>query len=384
MKRKQVISLAILGLFTCSFFMIGVLAQSQDVNPFMTTRKEAAAYFVKRAYYDGNGAIKETWGSTTLTLATTYKGLYCLNQLGALTEINTVTTADWIDDHRNNTAGSTQGGYANDTGSSRNQPEMLSTAYSILALSIIDPLSGSARTQSVSFIDSLQNVSGGYQLYDYSEPTLSMTYLALQALSALNDLSGIANVTDWITSTEVTDSNSDGHGSFTTNATLEIFCLYASLEAIGGLYLAGMSPITLLDKAAAVNWIISCQNVDGGFGETPADTISLMSSTKAAILALSYLDSLSSINTASVINWVLSCQKQIYGGFASSPSGTESSVSATYDALRILVTLGQTPLLEQQVPWENVALPVSIIVFILIALAIIGIAVLVIYYRFFK
>lgn len=363
--------------------VFGVLAVD-DLNPFVTTREEAIASFVQGTYISSSDAYSDAWGSTNPTLATTYKALYCLYTLGATVDLDTQDISNWIDDHRNDTAGSTRGGYGNDTGSARNQPDMYSTVYAVLGLSYVSPLTGADLTYTVSFIESLHSSGQGYVLRASSTPTLSSTYLALRALESLNDLSGIENVSEWINQTQVIDPGSDGFGSFTTNSTLEIYSLYSSLEAIGGLGHAGESPIVLQNETAAINWIGSCQNLDNGFSDTPTDSQSQMASTKAAVLSLKKFTTLSDNFKLSVATWVLSCQKQTYGGFSSSPNSPVSSVSATYDAMVILNALGLSSFLKSQVPWENVANPFSIVFIIVIIVAVVGIAALVVYLRFIK
>jgi prenyltransferase beta subunit len=99
---------------------------------------------------------------------------------------------------------------------------------------------------------------------------------------------------------------------------------------------------------AAVEWLLGCQNEDGGFGLVPG-LPSDMDSTFRAVNALGLLGA-KPRETESATNWVLSCRNED-GGFAGEP-GWHSNVAWTWFALTAVDRLGaKLPAPERTVEW---------------------------------
>ncbi|NVM01049.1 MAG: hypothetical protein HWN67_01820 [Candidatus Helarchaeota archaeon] len=234
---------------------------------------------------------------------------------------------------------------------------LYSTYYAVAALEL---LGKSADSRIVNFVDSLQNDDGGFSNTYNQSSSLRATLYAIRLLRKFGRLDLIDNASDWIIQTQNLEVSSENYGAFSGNKTDPTYAIYSTYEAISALLAANGSLIGI-NKIAAANWIAARQNLNqksgsgsdyGGFGN-PNDIRSIMSSSSAAVKALKLLGGLSRIKFLELIIWVFSSQRLLYGGFGSSPATSVSTVSSTYHALEILKVYGwPILLLFTQVPWQ--------------------------------
>lgn len=241
--------------------------------------------------------------------------------------------------------------------SSKFDVNIYSTYYAVASLELIGR---SADSNIVNFIDSLQNVDGGFGSRSNESSSLSATLYAILLLKKFGRLDLINNATDWIIQTQNLQVGSDNYGAFSSNKSDPTYTIYSSYEAISGLYSAAGN-FSGINVTAAAQWIAARQNLNqitgnladyGGFGN-PNDIRSSMPCSMAAVIALKLINRLSYIRNLELIIWVFSSQAILYGGFASSPATGISSVSATYNALEILKVYNWPMLLLfTQIPWQ--------------------------------
>jgi prenyltransferase beta subunit len=234
---------------------------------------------------------------------------------------------------------------------------LYSTYYAVRALEL---LGRGADSRIVNFVDSLQNDDGGFGNTYNQTSSLRATLYGIRLLKKFGRLDLIDNASDWIIQTQNLKVSSENYGAFSGNNSDPVYSIYSTYEAVSAL-LAANGSLVGINRTAAANWIAARQNLNlktgslkdyGGFGN-PNDIRSTMSSSCAAIKALRLLGGLSKIKTYELIIWIFSSQRLLYGGFGSSPASSVSTVSATYNALEILEIYGwPIILLFTQVPWQ--------------------------------
>ncbi|MHA1894727.1 MAG: prenyltransferase/squalene oxidase repeat-containing protein [Candidatus Helarchaeota archaeon] len=376
MSKTRKISMVLLGSMVFLIIITPVLAY-QDTNPFLTSRKEAVVSYLL-ARVDSNGGFSEYTGNPNLI--STYQGIKSLSLLGVLGEFGKTTTVEWIDSFRN----SSNGAYS--FSSDLDDVSIAATSHAMSSLVILgesDEIQGTV----VDFIDTLQNTDGGYGSKEGNQSTISATQLAIKALSDYNSMNNIDNVSQWLWSRQNNNSLDSNYGAFISNLSHIQYTIVSSWEAVSALKYILQESMTINNTNALINWVKSCQNTvydnldKGGFGNNPGEKSSQMIYAASAAGIVKELNRISDINAGLLTNWILSCQNQD-GGFGSAPDVTQSSISATYYALFALYSLGYLSTLNDTVPWQELP-ALSIVGIVLLIMLIASIAAFIIKKRFF-
>ncbi len=344
----------------------------QDANPILTSRKEAVvSYLTSHLDTNGNGFSEN---DANPDLATTYRAITSLSLLGVLSELSFAQTVTWIDEFRN----TTNGGYSLDK-NNLNDVSIYATSYAMGSLITIGR-SDKVQSEVVSYINSLQNVDGGYGNKLGNESTITYTFLALRALKSYNSMANIDNATAYLWTRQNNDSLDDNYGAFITDISQISYTILSSWYAVNGLYQILQNNVVTNNTDALINWIKDCQNLEfntadrGGISNNPIESSSQMIYGCAAAGVVSLLNRKSDLDI-SLRTWILNQQNED-GGFSSSSSTELSSVSTTYYAILALYYIdGNLNSLLSTVPWQDipefsVVLIISLIVIAAIIVAI--------------
>ena len=203
-----------------------------------------------------------------------------------------------------------------------------------LAYQDADPFTTSKKEAVVSYIFDRVQSSGGFSETS-STPTLASTYRGIKALSMLGVLGEFSKTTtvDWIDSFR--NSTNGAYCNFVVSNDSNDFSMQATSHAIGALVLLGE---TSSIQANVVDYIDSLQNSDGGFGNK-AGNQSTLSATYLALRAL--FDYNQTNNLDNVTNWLWSRQNNNsletnYGAFASNLSQIQYSIVSSWEAVDAL------------------------------------------------
>ena len=103
--------------------------------------------------------------------------------------------------------------------------------------------------------------------------------------------------------------------------------------------------LELINVTKVASFLAACQDVSGGFADSPGGTETNIINTWAVLEALKVLNALNMVNVTAAIEYLSQCQNldvsdpKNYGGFMETPSSTRSKMFYTYHALRSLQIL---------------------------------------------
>ena len=254
----------------------------------------------------------------------------------------------------------------------------MDTTEDINEVSLYDFIVRLQRTNATDYPDTV----GGFADRAYnSNATVAATYYALETLNTYNQLT-LVNQTlavDWLNSSQLLASpNSPSYGGFANGRTSSTADLQTTFMALRSLELLGS--LAIINQTAAIEYILPHYRSDtnypqyiGGFSITPDDPAATHWATYYAVAALQILGADSQLNSDAIITWILSTQNTD-GGFADTPGAgsfipqTNLAVStlALLDAIaRVQEPFGNDPYIF---PWWIVGIVVIIIVIILFIL----------------
>ena len=187
-------------------------------------------------------------------------------------------------------------------------------------------------TANLVWINKTQTESGGFvvsrdALDEGADPELLSTAYALMSIRILDDLYGDENAWNWLRNETATvawiESCKDGN-AYKLSPDSQLPSVTATAAAVMAYH--ALDPITAIpDVANIITWLVNRQVLDevepeliGGFEEGNGTETSNLLSTYYAISALGILNTLSSINATAAETFVLNCQTP-QGSFANLP-----------------------------------------------------------------
>ncbi len=215
--------------------------------------------------------------------------------------------------------------------------QSMDTVYHrILALYFLgglNQLAPSNKTLLINYIASTYNATaGGYGNWPSSAPSIESTYQAIQTLKAFNSLptTNSAKIAQFISSLQ---QSNGGFKALASSANPDVGSTYRAIHTV--LVLRGNA--NDINLTAALSFLTSSQNLDGGFGQASGAPSQLVY-TFRAVYAYN-LTSNSPPNINSIISFIKSL-RQPDNGWAD-VSGGRTSVGHTYDAVHALDILNQ-------------------------------------------
>ena len=251
----------------------------------------------------------------------------------------------------------------------------MDTTDDIDEASLYDFIVSLQRTNATEYPDTV----GGFADRAYnSNATVAATYYALETLNTYNQLALVNQslAIDWLNSSQFLASpSSPSYGGFVNGRTSSTADLQTTFMALRSLELLGN--LAIINQTAAIEYILPHYRSDinyphhiGGFSITPDDPAAVHWATYYAVAALQILGAESQLNSNAVISWVLSTQNTD-GGFADTPGGS-SFIPQTNLALSTLALLDALPRVQEPFgndpyifPWWIVGIVVIIIVIVL-------------------
>ncbi|UCC19105.1 MAG: terpene cyclase/mutase family protein [Promethearchaeota archaeon] len=206
------------------------------------------------------------------------------------------------------------------------------------------------------YLNDTEQVGGGFSYSNASTSvSLTYTYYVIQLYSLIDK--PVVNITihkDWILSCNNSDGGYGGNQSLTSTLINTYFATIL-INDMGNIdELADINLTLNYFKSYYINDTADLDNF-GGFTPTDISDYALLSSTYYCARSLSliedYLGS-SELNKGAISNWVLSRQNFHDGGFAENPEGSEamtSSIISSYFAFETLNILGYLSSLNSEI-----------------------------------
>ena len=297
--------------------------------------KIAAEEFINKTQNPDGGF--GNWPGEGSQAWTTFMAIEALEALNATDEIleDKTRTIEWLASCQN-----PDGGFGNRPGEGS---QIQATAMVLQALIDLDGLSEINSTAAGEWLISCQRPDGGFnQPWD----TLSRddtTYWAIKALGLLNRLNDINKAK------AVNFTLSFYHSP--TGCFRQISYTQRTLDAVHALLLLG--GLSEIDQEAAAEYILSCQNPDGGFCYNPVHGADVYS-TFAAVSTLDLMGELDRINTIRTIYW-FAVRQEPNGGFVNWLGEGDTDMGRTSYAVQALSILGGLSEINQSLTIEWLA-----------------------------
>ncbi len=315
------------------------------------TRQEYAVEFIKSTQDDIRGAFSEynqysSEETYTQSVLSTRSAIIALDILGALEDIDTSSTDNWILDHIN---------WGIDFNSLQNISECIESLYHIDQ----EAATGYARIEDFKeFADNLQVVDGdliGYAINSGLDPSIFGTYYIVKTYYFLDILTelDIANISAFIYASLDVDGGFKSSPNDSGSSLSTTFYAVQTLWYLDSLSLLSVANLTSLTTYINSHYVFdeSLQAHYGGYSYNPESEVQFATvrATFDAIVSLSLLDR-PIHEKQSTIDWLLGNQNQEDGGFSENVlEGIEkrSSTITTYQSIRILNELGELDLLSE-------------------------------------
>ena len=276
-------------------------------------------------YHSFEGGFGDYPGEKDSFVNSTAKGIVCLNLLKKMDKIKRIDVYSFLRGCQNSDFG-----FAITTSQGDLYPSNLeSTFYSIMAISFIGylPRLKLHHPKMINWVVSHYNMDGGFR---GENSVLSNEYYTFQALLVLNLLKSLDRIDPDLTVSYLINrqANKNPEITLTTSMLLSLYLL------------AGPEELTdRLNIKISTSRLARCQNKSGGFRKKKIDIIykSDMLYTFQGIIGLKVIQKLKRINKEKAIEWIISCQNDD-GGFGNKPN-TNSTLSNTYYALTSLYYL---------------------------------------------
>ena len=338
--------------------MILIVTLPQPVTASPSTRKEVAINFMMNYYVNKTGGFlyylqpQEALAKNKENLEATYFAVKAISLLEPLrrTDINTTAMADWVASLQETSSGSEKyGGFSimkyyppttdaamygvsilelierldkmdkvglsqwlNRTWTNNSFTEMpctknssqvatlFSTYSAVVALSKIGYLGNYNKTAIVAWVLNHQELNktspfyGSFYMFENDTyPTILSTYIAIETLKTLKALDTLNQtqknaLLSWLNQlkTETLYGYRDA-----LNGTVNIYSVYMALSVV-----SLFEPLSEKLNSSCVEWVLSLQNTDGGFGYT-AGAASYLMPTAYAILTLNLFNAIDTMNT---------------------------------------------------------------------------------------
>ncbi|MFX1449536.1 MAG: prenyltransferase/squalene oxidase repeat-containing protein [Promethearchaeota archaeon] len=281
--------------------------------------------FIMNCYHSFEGGFGDYLGEKDSFVNSTVKGIICLNLLKKMDRIKRIDIYSFLKGCQNSDFG-----FAITTSKSDLYPSNLeSTFYSIVAINMIGylPRLKLQQPKIISWVLSHYNLDGGFHAED---SIISNEYYTFQALLALHLLKSLDRIDPNLTVNYLINRQINKNPDITLT-TSRLLALYL---------LQGPEHLTeRLNIKISTTRLSRCQNKEGGFRKKKIDLIysSDMLYTFQGILGLNVIGKSKKINKERAIEWILSCQNDD-GGFGKKPN-SNSSLSNTFHALVALYYL---------------------------------------------
>jgi len=204
-----------------------------------------------------------------------------------------------------------------------------------LAYEDTNPFTVSRKEAAVSYIFARVQTTGGFS-ESSTTPTLATTYRGIKALSVLGVLGEFSKTTtvSWIDSFRNSTIGAYDESNVESNNSND-FSMQATSHAMSALVLLGESTMI---QGNATDYIESLQNPDGGFGNK-AGNQSTLSATYLALRALFDFNAINNLDN--VTSWLWSRQNNFslhvnYGAFATNLSQIQYSIVSSWEAVDAL------------------------------------------------
>jgi len=189
-----------------------------------------------------------------------------------------------------------------------NGTDITSTYYGVAALSLLNYNYSTSlilnKTRIIEYIKSAQNLDGGFGGRPGASSDFQSAHHAVAALTILNasiETTSISALYNWFINYEARN------GLFGGRIVQAQYCGIRSASINGHINYLNITSLTYFLK--------KCQNLDGGFGEIPYSTSTVVD-TYAAVESLALINQLSQINGTHAVQWLQYHQAE-EGGFAS-------------------------------------------------------------------
>jgi len=262
-------------------------------------------------------------------MQSTYYAVVILKTLGKLSIFDRTKIATWINSTQN-----IDGGFPNIENDSST---VESTYYAVKSLKL---LGFEPKNNITAWLNQCWNSDYGFSNFPNESSSILSSYFALETLNLLNINLGQYNTSQWLIMRQNNQSE-DNYGAFSSeNGTYNLLTMYFALEALN---LTGS--INQINKTSAYNWIVSCQNTNifeidkyGSFSSSPKTLDFSVINCYSATYSLDILNDAMPLKL-NVISWVQNCQNLLDGGFKTNTNGQSSSISSTYFAIETLRNL---------------------------------------------
>ncbi|MFX0134590.1 MAG: prenyltransferase/squalene oxidase repeat-containing protein [Candidatus Hodarchaeota archaeon] len=275
--------------------------------------------FIMNCYHSFEGGFGDYPEEKDSFVNSTAKGIICLDLLKKMDKIKRIDVYSFLRGCQNSDFG-----FAITTSPGGLYPSNLeSTFYSIMTINSIGylPRLKLHQPKIVNWIVSHYNIDGGFRSED---SVLSNVYYTFQALLVLNLLKSLDRIDPDLTISYLINKQADKNPevTLTTSGLLSLYLL-TSLEELPN----------ILNIKIATSRLARCQNKTGGFRKKKIDLIykSDMLYTFQSIIGLNVIGKYKRIKKEKAIEWILSCQNDD-GGFGNKPE-SNSSISNTFYAL---------------------------------------------------
>ncbi|TFF89596.1 MAG: hypothetical protein EU549_00100 [Promethearchaeota archaeon] len=291
-----------------------------------TTRTNLLNNFINDCYNEDGGFLDHPHESDIPNIQSTFQALKTLSLLGLLDSVDVDEIGIWINETQN-----IDGGFPIvENGTS----EMDSTYYAIQSMQI---LGLEPKNNITEWINQCWNSDYGFSSKPNKSSTIWATYNALNALKLLGENITSYNTSQWLISLQNEDSD-DNYGAFSADGTYELINTYYTLSALNL-----TDKLSEINKTAAIDWIIACQNSDpyitstyGSYSSNPSNMDYAVINCFAAIKSL-FLLNITEINLSSPTkDWIIACQNIDSGGFASIKDGESASIANSFYAIEAL------------------------------------------------
>jgi len=209
-------------------------------------------------------------------------------------------------------------------------------------LSLID------RFACIEYISGRSLIDGGYEPEaKMSTSYIDSTYFAIHSLNFLDANSWIApNVSSWIKQRQnLNIEDSENYGGFEWKKNFNTTYMEATYYGIQSL--VELNSLHSVNTIVLLNWLEERKNPDGGFSPTASIHFSTIMDTYFAVETMINLNSLDSINMDLTISFIKQLQdlnssdKLNYGGFKPFEGPFNTSLKATYYAIKLLYDVNQ-------------------------------------------
>ena len=362
--------------------MVLTVAFPQPVTASPSTRKEAAMDFMMKYYVNKTGGflyyqLQEALAKDKENLEATYFAVKAISLLEPLkrTDINTTIMADWVTSLQETSPESEK--YGGFSMMKYYPPTTYAAMYAVSILEVIEKLDEMDKEGLNHWINRTWT-NASFTEAPIAEnssqvTTLYSTYAAVVALSKIGYLDNYNKtaIALWVLNHQELNETSPFYGSFymfENDTYPTIFSTYVAIETLETLNAIDM--LNQTQRSALLTWLNQLKtDTLYGYRDSLNGTVNVFS-VYMAISTLSLFESLSEELNSSCIEWILSLQN-MDGGFGYTDNAASYLMSTAY-AILTLGFFNAIDTMNEQVPWELGGLTFVQIVTIAIVALIVG------------